>query len=98
MKPRSVEHPVPGYFLVRLVRGGVLVPAAINCDFGLWSCSIQGVDQGPSDEDPARVEGLFRIWHWGKMIERAEYLRLLTRGPAADPNQPVDLANRSPLF
>ena len=98
MKPRSVERPVPGHFLVRLVKGGVLVPAAINYDFGLWSCSIQGAEQGPSNEDPAKVDGLYRIWHWGQMIERPEYVRRMARGPAADPTQPVDLSARPPLF
>ena len=95
---RVVDQPEPGFFLIRLCKGGPKIPARITHDFGLWSASIMGAPCGASHEDPLKADGISRIWSYGEMIDHAEYQGRLARPPQVDPTKAVDLASLSPLF
>lgn len=106
--PRSSAKPEPGYFELRLVKGGPLVGARIVCDNGLWSAWIDGLLCGPPHPDPVYATGVYRIWYSGTRSDEGTYLfRLdlrewaLRHDPehwAARPYQPIALDVRPPLF
>ncbi len=99
-RSRMVDNPQPGYFLIRVVKGGPWVPARIVHDFGHWWAEINGREVGKKTEDPLTADQVLRIWHFGREIDQNEYRRLL-RIPAAerpDPTKPVDLSKKRSLF
>ena len=105
--PRRVDEPKEGFFLIRLVRGGVPVAARIGHDERGWFVIIDGVEKRP-DADPWQAEDMSRVWHYGREIDQVEYDYTLARAaharqhlpghPAADPTKPVDLNDVPPLF
>lgn len=105
--PRAVDKPEPGYFLLRLVRGGPHVAARILHDDGQWQAIIDGVAADPH-ADPAQAVGVFRIWHGGRRCTQAEYdyrlslkswaVAAMPQHPAAQPRQPIDLASLPPVI
>ena len=103
-KARSVADPEPGFFLVRLVRKGPVVPARIRHADGMWSALINGEAFGAAS-DPAAAARVFFIWHSGEEITEAEYQRRLIESrdappdhPLANPDRPIDLTSMPPLF
>lgn len=106
--PRVVDQPEPGYFKLRLVKGGPEVTARIACQDGLWSAEINGVDLLPTDTDWTLAEGVARIWHYGKHTTRQDHqMMTVTRrwaeqnepnGALANPMRPVDLNELPPIF
>jgi len=105
--PRRVDQPEPGFFRIKLVKGGPPVAAAIVHDADGWHAVIDG-DRLPSAEDPWHAEGLARVWHYGLIIDEPEYRFMLARAaharahdpthPTANPDQPINLADLPPLF
>jgi hypothetical protein len=101
--PRATDAPEPGFFLMKLVKHGPLVPVAIFHRNGEWSAEIVG-QRLPSHPDPVRAEKVLTIWHYAReTITRDEYVRRLEQAkdpshPASNPRKPVDLANADPLF
>lgn len=97
--PRRVDVPEPGFFLLRLVKGGVQVAARIIHDESGWSAEING-ERGPAAADPFEAPGLSKIWTFGLRVDEAEYRYRLDVAqwarahqpthPAADPTRPVD--------
>jgi hypothetical protein len=103
-KSRNVAEPQPGYFLTRLVRKGPLVPAQIRHVNGLWSAVINGQSYS-SAADPAAAPRVFSIWHSSEEITAAEYAKRLSQSlnakpgdPLSEPDKPIDLVDRPPLF
>ena len=107
-RPRPVDTPEPGYFLMRLVRGGPHVPAQIiqHAD-GQWQAVIDGEARG-SHPDPAYAVDVFRIWHSGARTTSDEYhhrLRMkswaqknMPEHPAANPRKAITLTKLPPLI
>jgi hypothetical protein len=106
---RSVDQPEPGWFEMRLVKGGPPVAARITRDEqGLWGAWIDGVPCGAMHTDPTLAAGVFRIWHGGRFCTEAEHdYRLAMKAwalehdgnhPAANPTKPINLGARAPLF
>lgn len=96
--PRQVDQPRAGFFTLRLVRGGPRVPGRILVVDGVFSAVIDGAEFGASDTEPARADGVMRLWHYGLEIEQAEYDRLLVRPVRPDPTKRLDLARLPSLF
>lgn len=105
--PRRVDEPRPGYFMIRLVRGGPPVAAAICHDAKGWYVIIDGVEKRPAPE-PWDAEDMSRVWHYGREVPEEEYrFRVATAEharvhdpshPAAKPDQAVDFLNSKPVF
>lgn len=103
---RRVWPPEPGYFRVRLVRGGWQVPAKIEIADGKWAVSIDGAYVEEPNADPA-LAGAGRVWHYGDIIPEDEYRWLLDLKDAArtlapshpclHPRTPIDPNNLTPL-
>lgn len=81
---RNISRPEPGWFLLRLVKGGPLVGACITyepsrdpvtdepCDRSWWwSAWINGELVGEPGVRPN--DQVFRIWESGDRIDEAEY-------------------------
>lgn len=99
-KARQVDQPEPGYFLIRLVRKGPLVPARITRRDGVWQAIINGEPQREG-ADPTTAQGVLRIWHGGEVISEAGYLRAMHKARQPDalpPREPIDLTKLPPLF
>lgn len=75
-EPRPIADPQPGYFRLRLVKGGWAVPCAIGEDeqTGKWTSIID--EQEISHIDPVEA-GVFRVWIYGERIEAWQYADLL---------------------
>lgn len=105
---RSVDTPEPGYFAIKLVKGGVRVGARLTYENGLWVVSINGEPKGAPVSDPADNAAIWRVWHGGQFIAESEYTYLIERAawaashapadPYANPSQPVDVRQMAPLF
>ena len=94
-RPRPIDQPEAGYFRIRLVRKGMFVAARIHNHLGFWSATINGQACGAIDSDPARADGVYRIWTTGVQITKQEYDRLL-RSPPSSPRLPVDIGSMPP--
>jgi len=98
--PRVSDRPVPGHYLLRLVKGGPRVAAEIvHHEDGTWSCMLDGVWSGPA-EDPWSLSDLERI-HWGgreSYASETAYRLAMARfarehkldHPSANPRRPID--------
>jgi hypothetical protein len=87
---RRIDQPEPGFFTMRLVRGGWQVPCAIAYDeaSGLWTATVDG--EAKSHIDP-QTAGVLLIWERGVRIEEwrfrdLEALKAWARGN--DPTHP----------
>lgn len=107
--PRSVDTPEPGFFRMRLVRGGPWVAAELRRDAdGAWTALIDGVPSQPSSPDPAVAADVFRIWHGAEAVTASEHAYLIERAawarqhspdsPEATPRQPIRLGRLPPVF
>ena len=106
---RRIDKPAPGFFEIRLVKGGPMVAAQIQHDeaTGLWSADIDG-EPGAPHADPMQAEHLARVWLYGRVVTGADYrYRLALKAyalkhdpahPAAHPREPVRVNTLSPPF
>jgi hypothetical protein len=104
---RRVWPPEPGYFRLRLVKGGWPVGARIGkTEDGLWQAEVDGKLHHPN-WNPAYARMVSDIWHYGERIDQATYQRLIDQAaharahdpghPAADPYTPIDRAKLKPI-
>ena len=61
--PRRSDIPTPGWYLLRLVRGGPWVAARVTHEAAGWSVMLDGVTEGPA-QDPWALRHMERV-HWG---------------------------------
>ena len=99
---REVGNPQPGFFKLRLVKGGPYLPARIMCQDGLWWAVIAGVARA-KHADPAYAPDLYRIWHGGDFITGAEYATAMKvlqspSTPRLPANRKIDLTKLPSLF
>ena len=106
--PRVSDQPRPGWYLLRLVRGGPFVGAQIvQHEDGQWSCMIDGEWQGPS-ADPWLLPFTERIHFGGRDSTQAEieYRIGVKRWaeihrpdhPAANPRKRIDINDLPTVF
>lgn len=110
--PRAVDKPEPGFFRLRLIKGGPWVPAQIRRVGTEWHATIAGVlsvyQSELDDSCPSDAVAVWRIWHGGKEINEDDYQLMLQRmawarrdmpdHPAANPDKPVDMTKLPSLF
>lgn len=109
---RAIGSPQPGFFQMRLVKGGPWVPAIIYrpCPLEMHPETFQHIDRWPHleaeiDGMPASVD---RIWTSGRFISIAEYLYLkddrawvrqyAPHLPEARPEEAMDVNKLAPIF
>ena len=110
--PREIARPRPGFFRVRLIKGGpwvaarIFQPCPIEMEPEYWNV----LDRSPSLE--AEINGLpgrvMRIWLSGEEISAAEFHYLLDDAgwceryapaePRANPERAVDVRETQPVF
>ena len=98
--------PQPGWFTLRLVRGGPSVTATIACTDGLWQATVNG-KPCQAHTDPAQADQVYRVWHGGVRVPQEEYryleavrawaMRAMPSHPMLHPFQPVDVNLLAPL-
>lgn len=103
---RAIWPPEPGFFAVRLHKGGWRVPAEIRHTDGLWCAIVDGAARMPH-ADPETAQDIARVWHGGVRIDQATYAWLIAvrdaaastdpEHPALHPNQPINHARLKPL-
>lgn len=100
LMPRRTDQPLPGYYTLRLCRGGPPVAAQIvRDDNGQWWAMVDDVWTGPV-EDPFTLEMIDQIHSYGQEASESEvrYRIDLKRWavayapmhPAANPRRPVN--------
>ena len=98
--PRRTDRPQPGFYTLRLVRGGPPVGAEIIHDEnGQWWCSVDDVLYGPA-ADPFQIDALCQVHAYGQDASEAEvrYRVNLKRWavayspshPSANPRRPIN--------
>jgi hypothetical protein len=107
---RRIDRPEPGFFRMRLVRGGVFVGARIYRPCPMHPETCEALDrwfdlEAEIDGEPADV---LRVWESGDPITPAEFAYLDARGawarrvvpdhPFANPRRPVTWAEIPVLF
>lgn len=105
---RHVDEPQPGFFELRLVRGGPKVAGQIVLQDGRWHAVINGERQGEPVADPLCSRAVMKLWHHARPIDEAAYRYLLAKKdwaeqhqpdhPAARPNRPIQLTAMRSLF
>lgn len=106
---RRVDEPSPGFFRIRLVKGGPWVAAEIRRgEDKVWTGLIDGKPGETSSADPAAASDVFRIWHSGEFIPEHEHAYLVQRAqwcrihqpdsPEANPTRPIDIGRQPPAF
>lgn len=105
MEPRSGEQPTPGWYRVRLTKGGPWLGARVMHADGLWLALINGQPTGPAEADPWRCNSMERVALYGRAITEGEYAALLAAAaeapaghPLSDPAAPVDFRRAPSLF
>jgi len=104
---RFVDIVEPGYFRLRLVRGGWQVPCRIESTSDGWQATIDGFTH-PANPDPWRAEGVSDIHTYGERIDAKTYSWLLSikswaaennpDHPACWPRRAIDRLNLRPLY
>ena len=90
---RSPDRPVPGYFAVKLVKGGVECAAqVIEHEDGTISGLINGEPVADGEEDKTKTfpDKLQNIWLFGRVIDKDEYEYLLARLQHYRRHDPLD--------
>lgn len=80
-KARRIDQPAPGWFKVKLVKGGPWVPARIYLAAEIGKASVE----------------IERVWEYGHMIDEPEWRRLMDRLGIVPLGEPVDLNRLPPL-
>jgi hypothetical protein len=103
---RRSDEPVPGFYVLRLVKGGPYVGGEIRFAEGQWSAMIDGDWDGPS-ANPWILEKLTTLHHYGRFATESEVkFRVGQRRwamiyspnhAAANPRRALDLDNHIPF-
>lgn len=112
MMARIINKPEPGFFKMRLIKGGPWVPALIYrpCPLELCPETFQWIDRVYRLE--AEIDGMpvdvNRIWTSGRQITAAEYLYMKAHRawvrqhaqhlPEARPEEAIDINKLAPIF
>jgi hypothetical protein len=104
---RRIDAPEPGYFSMRLVKGGWRVPCRIVHDAHGWHAEINGEVQ-PAFPDPYAAPGVSRVHERGLRIDQPTYDRLIALKayaeahepdhPAANPLRAIDPMQLQPII
>lgn len=68
---RQSDKPTPGFYVLRLIKGGPWVGAEIRFEDGQWSVMIDGDTQGPS-ANPWVLDRLAMVHHYGRFSTESE--------------------------
>ncbi len=93
MQPDVLSARGPGYYRLKLVRGGWGVPCLITHQDGLWQATIDGQEFG-AVEDPLSSDELVSIWTWGRQSSEQEYRYLTALRQSAPPDHPCHHPDR----
>lgn len=110
MKPEAVRQsdtPRPGFYMLRLVRGGPWVGAEIIQDVdGQWTVMVDGVREGPS-HNPWILPLLEKVHFYGRVTTESEvrfrvgaarWASIYAPSSApANPHKPIDIDNLIPF-
>lgn len=100
--PRVLSDPQPGFFAVRMVKGGPRVAARIVRSVATDPMTGETLDRSPVTwaEIAGKPVEVDRVWMFGEVIDEAEYRRLTAVAewaryfspddPAAAPDQRID--------
>lgn len=92
--PRPVDVPVPGFFRVRMAKGGPWVPARIMHEDGLWLVLIDGEQTSAAAmAEPWKVPRMEWV-AFSNRIDEAQYRTLLTARQALPADHPLKDATR----
>ncbi|CAB4149860.1 hypothetical protein UFOVP1433_43 [uncultured Caudovirales phage] len=100
MTPRRVDIPTPGWYRVRLAKGGPWIPCRIAETDGLWICFVDGTPTAKAAlPDPWSVPKMEWV-NFSRAMTEAEYLALVAErsatgaaSPLADATAPIDWRN-----
>ena len=109
---REIANPEPGFFRIKLTKGGPWVPAIIYrpCPIEFEPQTFQPVDRHYRlvAEVDGKLVDMSRVWTSGERITMAEYLFLTADHawarlyrpdlPEANPERPIDFNTLSPPF
>ena len=70
-RPRRSDTPSPGFYLLRLVRGGPWVGACIAHGPDGWTVMIDGDTQGPAT-DPWSLANMEKVHYYGRETTESE--------------------------
>ncbi len=98
---RAIASPEPGYFKMRLVKGGPWVAALIYrpCPLEMDPETFQHIDRWPhlSAEINGTAASVDRVWTSGRDVSIAEYHRLKAT-PANRPHEAIDVNSLATIF
>lgn len=103
---RTPERPIPGYYALKLVRGGPDVACRIVEVQNLWVVMIGGVPtHSEAQEDWRRCPKIEAVAFYGRRITPDQYDALLTAAaeakpgePLASPTEPISWRNSPSLY
>lgn len=88
-EPRRIDQPEPGFFKIRLVKGGPWLAARIDRNGELWSAWINGRQTAAPSTNHV-LAGVEKLWLYGHQITEADYWDMLGR-ETPDATTPADL-------
>ncbi len=103
--PRRIDRPEPGFFKLRMRSGGVFVPAIIFLSCPMDPYTGEQLDRhrclmAAIGNDEPDFEGVDKVWMFGSLIRRSEYLYMQAvkswaetyapTAPEASPLEPID--------
>lgn len=90
-RDNRLESPEPGYFTVKLCRGGPKLPCRIVHENCLWWAEVNG-ERHLAAADPEQSETVLRVWQHGERSDASEfdYLNALREwARASQPEHPL---------
>jgi hypothetical protein len=103
---RQSDKPTPGFYVLRLIKGGPWVGGEIRLSEAQWSAQIDGIWEGPS-ANPWLLPKLVQLHHYGKFSTESEVqFRIGAKRwaqihspshAAANPKRPIDLDSVIPF-
>lgn len=103
--PRAADTPTPGFYRVRMVKGGPWVPARIMHEDGMWLVLIDGEPTASvAMADPWKVPRMEWV-AFANRLDEGQYRALLEARralpddhPLKDPRRPVSLRAADSLY
>lgn len=106
---RLVWPPAPGFFAMRLVKGGWAVPARILLtDRDEWQVELDG-KMCEAHADPTLAQYVATVWQSGTRVDESDWrwrnamrahaeANKLTNHPALNPRRPIDHRTLDPIM
>jgi hypothetical protein len=101
---RAVDTPEPGFFAMRLVRHGPLVPCRIFAPCPMDPYTGAGMERRRAWPDTLQADAAGRrrnpltVWAYGKRITHAEWLALAEKIKGVDVEQPITARDMAAPF